>query len=168
MHIYESTVYAETEPVQITSGNTRLPIITLSPSRQLVRLLALAHFFTLAVIWFLPISFFWRSGLMCITVGSFVFYLQRDAKLALKNAVVALKWMPDNTLEIQQRSGVWLPAQIQPGGFVADYLTLVAYRLDGQRFTRHIVILPDMLEVEAFRDLRVRLRWKKTPPTPVK
>jgi hypothetical protein len=145
-----------------------LPIITLSSSRQLIALLTLVHLLTLAIVYLLPMGFALRGGLIGLLAVSWLFYLLRDARLALKNSVTALKWLPDDTLEIQQANGSWQRAQLQAGGFVADYLTIVAYRLQGQRFNRYIVLLPDMLETEAFRALRVRLRWKKLPPAPAK
>jgi hypothetical protein len=50
--------------------------------------------------------------------------------------------------------------EVVDGSFVAPWLTVVRWRPLGARFTRTLLVLPDMLDAEAFRALRVVLRWE--------
>ena len=51
---------------------------------------------------------------------------------------------------------------IAHGSFVAPWLTIIHWRPLGARFARTLVVLPDMIDAESFRALRVILRW--APP----
>jgi hypothetical protein len=53
------------------------------------------------------------------------------------------------------------PGVVLPGSFVAPWLTIVRWVPPGARFSRSLVILPDMLDAESFRRLRMVLRWGK-------
>ena len=50
--------------------------------------------------------------------------------------------------------------EVVDGSFVAPWLTIVHWRPLGARFTRTLLVLPDMLDPEPFRALRVILRWE--------
>ncbi len=68
------------------------------------------------------------------------------------------------TLETQRRD--YIACALLGSSFVAPYLTVLelkplSTRKLWQRFrTRCVVILPDGIDVEEFRQLRVLLRWK--------
>jgi hypothetical protein len=53
-----------------------------------------------------------------------------------------------------------VPGEVVDGSFVAPWLTIVYWRPLGARFTRTLLVLPDMLDPEPFRALRVILRWE--------
>ena len=55
-----------------------------------------------------------------------------------------------------------IPGNVAHGSFVAPWLTVVHWRPLGARFKRTVVVLPDMIDAEGFRALRVILRW--APP----
>jgi hypothetical protein len=53
-----------------------------------------------------------------------------------------------------------VPGEVVQGSFVAPWLTVVRWRPLGARLTRTLLVLPDMLDAERFRALRVALRWE--------
>jgi len=55
-----------------------------------------------------------------------------------------------------------LVGDVAHGSFVAPWLTIIHWRPLGARFTRTLVVLPDMIDAESFRAMRVILRW--APP----
>jgi toxin CptA len=140
--------------------NQFMPIITLSKSVQLMWLLGAVHALTLLVVWLLPFSLLWRATLSILIVASLCFYLHRDAFKLAHQSIVSIKCLPDCKLELQRQTGEWITASLQPGSFVAPYLTTLAYRPQEKYFTRHVIILPDMLDENTFRELRVQLRWQ--------
>lgn len=52
-----------------------------------------------------------------------------------------------------------IEGRIVAGSFVAPWLTIVRWRPRGARFARTLPVLPDAVDAEAFRALRVVLRW---------
>jgi toxin CptA len=53
---------------------------------------------------------------------------------------------------------------ISGDSFVTPYLTVLNLKPEGARFAHALVILPDSLEAESFRRLRVRLKWGTADP----
>ena len=53
-----------------------------------------------------------------------------------------------------------IEGEVVDGSFVAPWLTIVHWRPRGARFTRTLLVMPDMLDPEPFRALRVILRWE--------
>ena len=62
-------------------------------------------------------------------------------------------------IEIVDAAGRIRCGEVRDGSFVAPWLTVIRWRPAGARFDRTIVVLPDMLGRDAFRRLRVLLRW---------
>ncbi len=58
-----------------------------------------------------------------------------------------------------RRDGAHLPCRILSGSLVAPWLTVLNVQPDEARGVLSIVILPDSLDAESYRQLRVRLRW---------
>jgi hypothetical protein len=63
-------------------------------------------------------------------------------------------------IEVVDSSGAWPRGVLRDGCFVSAGLTVIRWRPPRARFDRTIVILPDMLPRDAFRRLRVVLRWR--------
>jgi hypothetical protein len=62
-------------------------------------------------------------------------------------------------IAVRSDAGLWRSGRVCDGSFVAPWLTIVRWRPDECLFARSIVILPDMLDRETARRLRVLLRW---------
>jgi toxin CptA len=137
-----------------------MPIITFSKSRRLVWVLAGVHGLTLLVIWLLPVALLWRFVGSSLLAASFIFYSLRDVYQTMGHSIVALKCLADHRLELQNKQGDWIVASLRPGSFVAPYLTTLVYCPEQKFFHRYLIILPDMLDAELFRQLRMHLRWK--------
>lgn len=63
-------------------------------------------------------------------------------------------------LRVRDIAGQWQKAAIHPSSFVTPYLTVLNFRIEGQRRLRHLIIVPDRVDADAFRHLRVWLRWR--------
>jgi len=62
-------------------------------------------------------------------------------------------------IDVRDGNRDWRSGCVRGGSFVASWLTIIRWRPERARLDRTIVILPDMLEPERFRELRVLLRW---------
>jgi toxin CptA len=59
-----------------------------------------------------------------------------------------------------QRDGMRIPCEILPDSLVTHYLAVLNLSVRGSRMARSIVLLPDAMDKEAFRRLRVWLKWE--------
>ena len=62
-------------------------------------------------------------------------------------------------IAVRSPGGVWRTGTVRGGCFVAPWLTIVRWRPDGAGRDHALVVLPDMLSVEAMRKIRVILKW---------
>ena len=103
---------------------------------------------TLVLLALLPGSVLVRglSALWCAGVAAHAFASVRRARsVRLENRRISVDGVPGDVVD---------------GSFVAPWLTIVHWRPFGARFTRTLLVLPDMLAPETFRALRVILRWR--------
>lgn len=66
----------------------------------------------------------------------------------------------DGTLHVRV-DGAWRKGRVRDGSVVLPWLAVVRWRPDGAWWDRAIFLAPPMLDPEAFRRLRVWLRWQK-------
>ncbi len=131
--------------------------IDLSPSRYLTLILMGAH--GAAIIVLLLVLPWWASAATALMLLlGLRHYLMRDAWLRLPHSCTGLV-MEEEGAAILLRSGIQQPCRILPGSLVTPLLTLLNVLPQDARFARSVVILPDSLDAESFRQLRVWLKW---------
>ena len=139
--------------------------IRLKPSGYLTLLLSAAHTIAIGLVLALPLPIGLKLVTTLVFCVSLVFYLKRNARLAAPNSIIALEIMEDCACAIETRSGKRLDCILLPTSYVSASLTILNLKADGEMLARHVVILPDSINPEDFRKLRVLLRWKfKTKP----
>lgn len=137
-----------------------MPDIRLTSSKILAGLHGSMHGLSIALLWSLPMGVALKAMFSTLMLGSLVFYLWRDYLFALPQAIIAFRLGADCKCAFQIRRGDWVEASLLGTSFVSPYLTVLNLKPEYGRFARHIVLLPDSLEKEEFRQLRVLLRWK--------
>ncbi len=131
--------------------------IEFSPSRYLTLILSVAHG-TAAAAPLLLLPPWAGVAIAFLLLFNLRHCLLRDAWLRLPHSCVGLVLEEEAALFIQ-RDGAELPCRILPGSLVGPWLTVLNVLAQGERRARSVVILPDSLDAESFRQLRVRLRW---------
>jgi toxin CptA len=134
--------------------------VVLRSSKRLFIAIIFAHIFIAASLLPLRIPPWIKIAAVSALVGSAAFYIRRDALLAAANSIVYAEVEGGRTCMIELRSGASLPCVLLDTSFVSPYLTVLNLRLERAWFARHVVILPDSLDKDDFRRLRVWLRWK--------
>jgi toxin CptA len=135
--------------------------ISLSPSRRLALLLCLAHGGAAgAALAAVALPLWLRVLLLLFIGGSCGMALYGPALMRGKSSIVALELGDDARVAFQTRNGDWREGRVLGSSFVAPYLTVLNIRTEESPFARHVVILKDSIDAEAFRELRVRLRWQ--------
>ena len=134
--------------------------IHFQPSYRLVAILSLAHLIAGGLLWSLALPLSVKMAVVVLLIASLIYYLRKDALLSANDAVIALQLKDDMFCELITRSGQSITCRIAGSTFVAPYLTVINLQPVGKFFMRSVVILPDSMQVEEFRQLRVWLWWK--------
>ncbi len=140
-----------------------LPLrLQLHASRQLAWVMLMAHGFTLVAI--LPATLNYPAvitiGVILLLGSSLAYTLRRYAWLQSAQSVVSLLLTDKNTCQACLLSNDCLDCRIDASTFVAPYLTVLSLKTNHFFRRRTVVILPDSVDQELFRQLRVWLRWK--------
>jgi hypothetical protein len=125
-------------------------------SRRLGGLLALSHGAALAVLPFSGLPPLPAAALALSVVLSWLRSHRRDVLRRDPDAIASLIWESGNRCRLLLRSGEEIGAVLRPFGFLQPWLVILHFRRDDGRAAR-LVLLPDMLDRETFRRLRVRL-----------
>jgi toxin CptA len=130
--------------------------VWLRPSRTLAVAILLAHLAAAAAaVVALPgaAAAIVGAGVALSAVGHL-----REALQRAPQAVAGLEFAADGRVAVAGPSGDWLTARLRSAAVPVPWLAVVTLR-DARGQRRAAVVLPDALEREAFRRLRVWLRW---------
>lgn len=115
----------------------------------------------------IPLNLYWQIKLVLVTVVALaaIYTVSRYGLLCLPSSYVALMVNAKNELQITRRDGVQLTdLSVTVDSVVTPVLTVIAYHqknatLLNRVFCARLIILPDALDAESYRQLRVWLRW---------
>ena len=130
----------------------------LQPSHYLVAVLIVAH--GTALVTLLPLAFpAWsKLALIFLILFSMMYHLRRDAWLSAPTSGMALMLEGDRVV-LTMRGGKQLAGQVLRDSLVTPFITVLNILSQDARCARGLVILPDSLDAESFRQLRVWLKW---------
>ena len=128
------------------------------PSHYLATILIIAHSAALAAL--LPLIFpIWsKTALALLILFSLIYHLRRDAWLSAPSSGIALKLEGDQVV-LSTHGGEQLVGQVLRDSLVTPFIAVLNVLPQGARFARSVIILPDSLDKESFRQLRVWLKW---------
>jgi toxin CptA len=133
--------------------------VTLRSSRSIAAVLTSAH--ALAALTVLPLDVaLWIQLALAVAVGiSLTRALWRFAFLRSRYAFLAVEFLCDGKVSALTRDGEWRDALLLHSTYVSPLLTVLNVRVPGRRFVWHVLLVPDNCDLEAFRRIRVWLRW---------
>lgn len=134
--------------------------IQLHASRQLAALLGLAHCAAVGAIWPTALPVLLKIGMTLLLAGSLYYNFRQFAWLNSPQAIVKLQLSGRNGCRVSLLTNDHLDCRIDGNTFVASYMVVLCLQAEHAVWRRTIIILPDAIDAEAFRRLRVWLRWK--------
>jgi toxin CptA len=137
--------------------------VHLKPSVQLTVILSVAHFLVVFLLWPLTLPMSVKLLGVALLVTSLVYYLRHYALLKSPESIVAFELSEAMQCMLNTRSGKHIPCVILGSTFVAPYLVVLNLRPENKWLDCSVVIFPDSMDGEEFRQLRVLLRWKWKP-----
>lgn len=156
----------------LPTPSTSLLAIRLKPSIRLAGMLSFAHLAAIVLLLPLELSIWAKFAGSALLVVSLVFYVRRYALLRSPDSISGLELTNEMVCTVETKGGDRTACALLGSSFVAPYLTvleLMPLRLSRDEqaprswrsyFSRSVVILPDGIDPEEFRQLRVSLRWK--------
>lgn len=126
------------------------------PSRRMLAWLLLLHAAALPVTALLPLPWPARLALAVAVLFSLVWSWRVRVSLQHPRAVRRLCWETGGDCVLSLASGEQLGVRLAGHAFVMPWLVILYF----EGWPRHLVLLPDMLAANAFRQLRVRLRME--------
>lgn len=111
-----------------------------------------------SLLFILPLPWWaWLSASAAL-LSSAVYYLRRDAFLSMQSSNVRLQ-MGAGQVTVTRRNGQSWTGMVLHDSFISPLLTILNVLPEGAYFSRSVIILPDSLEAESFRQLRVLMKW---------
>jgi len=114
------------------------------------------HVTALLVVALLPVPMAAAVTLAATVLFSLAWHWQLRVSQRYPHAVRGLCWKADGDCILKLASGEQLTTRLAAHAFVMPWLVILYF----QDRPRHLVLLPDMLARQVFRQLRVRLRME--------
>ena len=134
--------------------------ISLNPSRLLAAILIVAHACAIGLVLMIELPQWLKLAAASGLVLQCILVVYRRAFLHGAEPVIALEVSSDHRLSIRTRRSGWQECDVLGSTYVSPYLTIMNLRLSSERMARHVTLLPDSLNRDDFRRLRVWLKWK--------
>ena len=138
--------------------------IAIGPSRLLAAVLGIAHIAALVVTVVVALATWVKLLIAMALVTSGTWSILRSALRRGPSAIVEVEVEAGGRISCRTRDGSWREGQVLSSSFVSPWLTVLNLRVAGAIRARHLVILPDNVEKDAFRRIRVQLRWSQPAP----
>jgi toxin CptA len=123
-------------------------------------MLVAAHGAAIAMIALVGLPLWLQLIALAALVLSLMFNVRQYALLRSPDAVVAIDIASDDAFSVQTRREDWIECEVLGSTYVTAFLTVLNLREKDSGAVRRVTILPDSIEAEDFRGLRVWLRWK--------
>jgi hypothetical protein len=91
--------------------------------------------------------------------------IRRDGLRTSSRSVDELLLSSDALIVVRTRDGRLTAGHVRSASFIHPLLTTIVWRPDGRRLSRSMPIVPDMLDPDDFRRLRVLLRYGRREVT---
>ena len=150
----------------MTDSIPPLLVLRLKSSFRLALMLSLAHVSATALLWPLTLPLAVKLAATAALALSLAIYLRHHALRNSPGSITSLALADDMTCTLETRRGQRIACTLLGSSFVAPYLTVLELKpLETTRWwhrlhAHSVVILPDAVDSEEFRRLRVLLRWK--------
>jgi len=134
--------------------------VDIGPSRLLVVVLVAAHLAAGLSVALAAPSFPVTVALFMMVAFSGWFQIGHVACVSRAGSIVRLQACADGAVVVVRRDGCSARGRLLASTVVGWRLTLVRFRIDGQRFSCTVPLLVDNCDVVRFRRLRVGLAWQ--------
>ncbi len=130
----------------------------LRPAPLALLYLLLPSLLTLYVLARLSVGMIWQIGTGLLVLSACLYLALRDVLLRLGTSCVAFRLEKESSITLMLKEGTHLSGVLADDTLVTPFFLVLVIRQEG-RCSRHVWLTPGSLEGDAFRRLRVVLRW---------
>ena len=123
-------------------------------------MLIMAHCAVIPLVWLLTAALSFKFAIMLMVTISLYYYLRQDALLNFPCSVVSFTLTDGKSCVLKMRNGGEKECAVLAISYVSAYLTVLILQPVCYWNFRSVIILPDSVDAEEFRRLRILLRWK--------
>ncbi|MBN4079231.1 hypothetical protein JYT26_01180 [Beggiatoa alba] len=127
-------------------------------SRILTGLLTVGHLGAIAVLFPLDFSMLIKLVIAAVLVVSLLVALRKQPGSVGEGDVHKLTWSADGEWLLETTGGELITATLHESTYVHPWLVVLNFRQENKRGLLSVVLVPDALDAETFRELRVRLK----------
>lgn len=128
------------------------------PSLYLATALIAMHGAALAALLSLAWPFWTQVALVFLLLANMLHHLWRNAWLSAPSSDVTLL-LDGDRIVLTSRGGEQVAGKVMPDSLITPLLTVLNVLPQDAYLARSVIILPDSLDAESFRQLRVCLKW---------
>ena len=146
----------------------RLPVqlrVSPRPSRVAIAAILTLAGFSLGAVVSLPTPVACDLVAAVVLAGWAHHQIRMHGTRSARSAVVELLLSSDAVIVVRFHSGRLIAGHVRSATFVHPWFTSIVWRADGKRWSRTLPIVPDMLDLDDFRRLRVLLRYGRREVT---
>lgn len=132
--------------------------LELRPSRWLIAYILLAHGLGLGLVWAPSLAWPLTLTLSALVVLSLWHNLTLYGWRKHPRAVAAIRLHADFSVEAQV-AGQWQSCVLAASSYVGTYLLILQLRSSAWYWPCTVIVLPDNLDADLFRRVRIWLRW---------
>lgn len=133
--------------------------LNLKPSYWLAALLAVPGLGACIIVLCMPMPVSLKFFICVPVIFATIYFIAQDALILLPWSFTGLVLNTKGELLTTRKDGLVSMVSILPSSFVAAYLTVLNLKTGTSRWRRNLLLAPDRVDAEAFRRLRVWLRW---------
>ncbi len=158
-----------TEPMSRTGPIRTGPVeridVPIRASARLALLLTAAHAAAIFAVMVMPVAWWLRLVGCSLIIVSGTVMVSRNALLKASDSVVGLQLSRDGSCQMQMRDQRYVSGVVCPGWFVSPLMIVLQIACPGSRWRRSVTLLPDAVDSEILRRLRIFLRYVIEPPS---
>ena len=136
-----------------------VPALRLTPKKSTTLLIFIltAHISALGVIPLLPLEFWLQLAILLVVIVSLIQVFRTHLLCSSGAAITSVEWDSDGEWTLFTAAGDELAAQLKASSYVHPWFVVLNFSIS--RFGRRsLILLPDAVDPELLRRLRVRLR----------
>jgi hypothetical protein len=105
------------------------------------------------------------AGAALVLTGWALHRIRLHATRTAPRSVEEILLSSDAVIVVRRRDGRLVAGHVRSSTFVHPWFTSIVWRPDGARLSRTVPLLPDMMDFDDFRRLRVLLRYGRSDAT---
>ncbi|MEQ1914754.1 MAG: protein YgfX [Sideroxydans sp.] len=127
-------------------------------SRRLLVFIFISYSLSLFVLSSFAWSLIWKALTGVLALSLCIYLALRDANLRMPHSCVAFRLEAENKISLFLRNGQHVAGTLSARSWVSTSIVILVLRYN-EHATRTILVLPDSMSKDAFRRLRVTLKW---------